>query len=182
MVVPGMSPKSRPAGVRLRPVEERDLPVVALFYMDPEVAGIFQWFGYRSMTAREIERQWKEDGLINDTAGRLVVEVDGGYVGEVDWRAVGKTGALEIGIGLLPDHRGCGVGTEAQRLLVEYLFAASPVHRIQAGTEIGNVAEQRALERVGFRREGVLRNMYFRDGEYRDSVMYALLRHEWQRS
>ena len=86
---------------------------------------------------------------------------------------------MEIGIGLLPGHRGHGLGTAAQRLLVGYLFAVSPVHRIQAGTELGNVAEQRALERVGFRREGVLRQLYFREGEYRDSVVYGLLRQEW---
>ena len=139
------------------------------FYTDADAAGVFQWFGYRPMSARDVERQWKEDGLINDSTGRLVVEVGGEYAGEVDWRAVGRTGAAEIGICLLPDHRGRGIGTRAQRSLVEYLFAVLPVHRVQAGTELGNVVEQRALERVGFRREGVLRSMYFRNGEYRDS-------------
>jgi RimJ/RimL family protein N-acetyltransferase len=82
----------------------------------------------------------------------------------------------------LPSHRGRGIGTEAQRLLVEYLFSVSPVHRIQAGTELGNVAEQRALGCVGFRREGILRSMYFRDSEYRDSIMNGLLRREWEQS
>jgi RimJ/RimL family protein N-acetyltransferase len=168
--------------VRLRLVEEADLPLVARFYTDADVAGVFQWFGFRPVSARDVERQWTEDRLINDSAGRLVVDVAGEYAGEVDWRAVGKTGAYEIGICLLPNHRGRGIGTGAQRLLVEYLFSVSPVHRIQAGTEVGNVAEQRALERVGFRREGVLRSMYFRDGEFRDSIIYGLLRHEWEQS
>jgi RimJ/RimL family protein N-acetyltransferase len=88
--------------------------------------------------------------------------------------------ALEIGVALFPEHRGRGIGTEAQRQLVDYLFATTPVHRIQAGTEAGNVAERRALERVGFRREGVQRGLYFRDGEWRDSVMYGLLRGDAQ--
>jgi RimJ/RimL family protein N-acetyltransferase len=176
------SPLNGQSVVRLRPVEEADLSILMRFYTDADASGVFQWFGYRPMSARDVERQWKEDGLINDSTGRLVVEVDGEYAGEVDWRAVGKTGAVEIGICLLPDRRGLGIGTSAQRLLVEYLFAVSPVHRVQAGTEMGNVAEQRALERVGFRREGVLRSMYFRDGEYRDAVMFGLLRREWDQS
>lgn len=63
-------------------------------------------------------------------------------------RPVGETGNLEIGIGVFPEHRGRGIGTEAKRQLVDHLFATMPAHRLQAGTEVDNVAEQRALERV----------------------------------
>ena len=140
--------KTTPAAdsVRLRPIEERDLPVLASFSSDPDSAGTFQWFGYRPMAALDAERRWKQDGLIADDTGRLVVDVGGDCAGDVDWRPVGKTGTIEIGVWLPPAHRGHGVGTEAQRQLVEYLFATSPVHRLQAGTEAGNIAEQRALE------------------------------------
>jgi RimJ/RimL family protein N-acetyltransferase len=62
---------------------------------------------------------------------------------------------------------------------VDYLFATTATHRLQAGTETGNVAEQRALERVGFRREGVLRGVGIRAGRWRDGVMYGLVRDDW---
>ncbi len=52
------------------------------------------------------------------------------------------------------------------------------MHRLQAGTEIDNVAEQRALERVGFQREGVARGYGLRDGQWRDGVFYGLLRND----
>jgi RimJ/RimL family protein N-acetyltransferase len=68
-------------------------------------------------------------------------------------------GCLEIGVLLFPEHRGRGVGTAAQRLLVEYLFATTLVNRLQAVTDLENLAEQRVLERIGFRREGVLRGL-----------------------
>lgn len=87
-----------------------------------------------------------------------------------------KGTVYEIGIALLPEHRGHGVGTTAQRLLVEYLFDNTPAHRLQAYTEVENTAEQRALEKVGFEREGVLRAVVYRAGKWRDSVLYALLR------
>ena len=94
----------------------------------------------------------------------------------MSWRAAGGPGNVEIGIWLFVEHRGRGIGTEAQRQLVDYLFATTPVHRLQAGTEVANVAEQRALEKVGFKREGVARGVHFRDGEWRDGVLYGLLR------
>ena len=52
------------------------------------------------------------------------------------------------------------------------------MNRIQARTELGNVAEQRALEKAGFTREAVLREYYFRDGAWRDEVLYRMLRSE----
>lgn len=107
-----------------------------------------------------------------------VVVEDGMFAGCVTWRPVGSTGNYEIGIGLFPEHRGRGLGTAAQRQLVDYLFSTTTANRLQAGTEIDNVAEQRSLERVGFRREGVQRGLYFRSGSWRDSVMYGLLRDE----
>lgn len=163
--------------VTLRSVREADLAVLARFHEDATSAGEFQWFGFRPAKARQLERQWAEDGLVSKDSGHLVVSVDGDRcAGEVDWRAVGETGALEIGIWLLPDYRGRGIGTAAQRQIVDYLFATFPVHRVQAGTEVDNVAEQRALERAGFRREGVARGLFFRDGKWRDGVMYGLLR------
>ena len=67
---------------------------------------------------------------------------------------------------------------EAQRLLVRYLFAHTQVNRVQALTEATNTAEQWALQKAGFTREGVLRGYGFRDGAWRDAVIYSVLRHE----
>ena len=77
---------------------------------------------------------------------------------------------------LLPEARGRGYGTQAQRLLVRYLFAHTTVHRIWAGTEVDNLAEQRALEKAGFTREGITRATGWRDGSWRDGVIYSVLR------
>jgi RimJ/RimL family protein N-acetyltransferase len=85
-------------------------------------------------------------------------------------------GCLEIGALLFPEHRGRGLGTAAQRLLVEYLFATTLANRLQAITDVENLAEQQALERIGFRREGVMRGLAFIGGRWRDGVLYARLR------
>jgi RimJ/RimL family protein N-acetyltransferase len=52
------------------------------------------------------------------------------------------------------------------------------VNRIQAETEITNIAEQRALEKAGFTREGVARGAAFRAGQWHDNVLYGVLRAE----
>lgn len=118
-----------------------------------------------------------DDGLIGGDHSLLSIRLDDGTcAGWVGWRTVGQFGNFEIGIQLFPEHRGRGIGTQAQRLLVDYLLETTTAHRLQAGTEIDNIAEQRALERVGLRREGVSRGLYFRAGRWRDGVMYGLLR------
>jgi RimJ/RimL family protein N-acetyltransferase len=82
----------------------------------------------------------------------------------------------EVGVLIVPEMRGRGVGTAAHKLLVDYLFSTTPTYRIWAGTEVENVAEQRALERSGFRQEGLLRGHHFRGGRWRDSFIYGLTR------
>ncbi len=97
----------------------------------------------------------------------------------MNWRRKTATPTVyhwEIGIALLPEARGHGYGTEAHRLLVRYLFVHTPVHRIEAATEAGNIAEQRALEKAGFTREGLLRGIGWRDGAWRDGVWFSVLR------
>jgi RimJ/RimL family protein N-acetyltransferase len=113
--------------------------------------------------------------------GRLVVELDGLAVGDVTWHPVWYgpnegSRALSIGISLVAEARGRGVGTRAQRLLVEHLFATTSVERVEASTDVTNVAEQRALAKAGFTREGVLRSAQLRADGRHDLVAYSILR------
>jgi RimJ/RimL family protein N-acetyltransferase len=144
---------------------------------DPERTGEFEWFGWNEL--RHWRRGWDENGLIGKDGGTLVVASGGQRLGFVNWRRQHVTAAgfcWEIGIILLPEARGKGIGTQAQRLLARYLFAHTTVHRIWAGTEVDNIAEQRALEKAGFTREGIARATGWRDGAWRDGVIYSLLR------
>jgi RimJ/RimL family protein N-acetyltransferase len=72
--------------------------------------------------------------------------------------------------------RGLGYGSLAQRLLTDYLFATTSVNRIEAGTDVENLAEQRSLEKAGFIREGVLRGAQYRADAWHDLVIYAVVR------
>jgi RimJ/RimL family protein N-acetyltransferase len=166
--------------VRLRPIASADLDLVQRLYEDPSEAGEYGFFGYRDFAP--LRRRWAEQGLISADGGRLAVAAgDDRFVGEVQWRQVMQGPASpcwNIGVALLAAERGKGYGKGAQRLLAEYLFAHTQVNRVEASTELANVAEQRALESAGFTREGVLRGACFRGGTWRDMVMYSVLRGE----
>jgi RimJ/RimL family protein N-acetyltransferase len=168
------------ARVRLRPVREADLKTLA--ENDSREADPWNWFGYTPAGA--LRRRFGADGMLSEQAGTLAVETpDGTLAGSVSWFTVqhgpnSACQALNIGISLFPDSRNRGYGSAAQRALAEYLFATTLTERIEAETDVENIAEQRALERAGFTREGVLRHTQFRAGRWRDNVIYSVLRAE----
>ncbi|MBV2356003.1 GNAT family N-acetyltransferase [Streptomyces sp. J2-1] len=167
--------------VRLRPVAESDLPALERLYGDPAEAGELGFFGFRN--PGQLRKLWHDPGFLTEHGGRLAVAAAGDdrLVGEVQWRETLRGPASpcwNIGIALLTAERGKGYGSRAQLLLTRYLFAHTKVNRVEASTESVNVPEQRALEKAGFTREGVLRGACFRSGAWRDMVMYAVLREE----
>jgi RimJ/RimL family protein N-acetyltransferase len=163
--------------VELRPVREDDLPVLEGLTWDPETAGEFAQFGW--FDPGLWRRRWAAEEMISADGGVLMAASGEVTLGFVNWRRQPCTPAAyywEIGIAIVPQARGRGHGTEAHRLLARYLLANTPVNRVEARTETGNVAEQRALEKAGFTREGVVRGCGWRDGAWRDGVIYGLIR------
>jgi RimJ/RimL family protein N-acetyltransferase len=72
-----------------------------------------------------------------------------------------------------------GFGTEATRLMVDYAFRALNLHRVWLHVYENNPAAVRVYEKVGFRREGILRQDVYREGRYWDALAMGLLRDEW---
>ena len=162
--------------IELRPVGEADLAIIENLVETP-AGGEFAWFGHPQ--PGDHRRRWTENGLLDPDRGALMVvrgEERIGFVSFARKQAFRESWYWVMGIGLVPSARGKGYGTIAQRLLVGYLFAHTPAHRIEADTELENIAEQRALEKAGFTREGVLRQVAWRDGAWRDGVVYGILR------
>ncbi|NUP52054.1 MAG: GNAT family N-acetyltransferase [Catenulispora sp.] len=145
----------------------------------------FSFFGVQ--TPGRMRRQLESGGppaQYGDVTGQLAVEAEGSFVGGVSWHPVHygpiPAPAINIGIGLVPAGRGKGYGTEAQRLLTIYLFSCTTAYRIEAATDVENLAEQRSLEKAGFLREGILRGSHYREGKYNDLVMYGITRADFE--
>jgi RimJ/RimL family protein N-acetyltransferase len=75
---------------------------------------------------------------------------------------------------------GHGYATEAGRALLEWAFDTLDLNRVQADTDTRNLASARVLEKLGFVREGTLREDCIVNGDVSDTWVYGLLRREWR--
>lgn len=160
-------------------------PVVSLRPHRPDeprpewvVASEFDDFGPRAYAAGPRPASLDGDGA-------LVVEVDGEAVGTVSWvwQRWGPNAAsrcLMVGAALFDGRRGRGTGTRALAQLLDLAFTHTAVNRVEAHTDVLNRPAQKALERAGFTREGVVRGAQWRGGTYHDGALYSLLREEWE--
>ena len=170
-----------PVRVRLRDATMADADVLDQWVAHPAAQGEFNDFGMpRTNSFRE---SLAKGPLRDDTRGEMLVErvADTAPIGTVSWHRVqygpnAESAVWNIGISLIPEARGHGYGGEAQRQLADYLFATTSVNRVEAQTDVDNLAEQRALEKAGFIREGIARGAQFRAGAYHDLVTYSRVR------
>jgi RimJ/RimL family protein N-acetyltransferase len=142
----------------------------------------YNWFGVRR--PGRLRRLIEAGEDVTDDGGTFAIGRRAGHLlGDISWRRVvtgpgPASSCWELGLYILAAERGHGAGSEAQRLLAAYLFDTTLAERVQASTDITNLAEQRALEKAGFTREGVLRKVQFRFGAWHDDVIYSKLRGE----
>jgi RimJ/RimL family protein N-acetyltransferase len=165
--------------IELRPATQADLPILHWLTSDPAATGDLEWYGWQD--PHSWRRRWEENGLLGEDVGTLVVALGDEVLGFVQWnkRRTGRFSfCWNVGSALIPDVRGQGHGTRALRILVRYLFSHTHMNRIEAGTEITNIAAQRVLEKAGFTREGVIRGVGFQGGRWHDGVLYSVLRSE----
>jgi RimJ/RimL family protein N-acetyltransferase len=86
----------------------------------------------------------------------------------------------EVGIALLPEARGQGVGTEVMRQLAEFAFVRRNLRRVHLGVIASNAAAIASYRKVGFVEEGRRREHCWVRGRYEDELVMGLLRAEWR--
>lgn len=135
-------------------------------------------------TPEEDEQRCRHTGWWWLSGQRLEVslreEESGAFAGHLQLsQVVPVFGQAMVGYSLMPGFRGKGLMTRAVRMLVDWAFENTALHRIVAGTDVGNLASQRVLERAGFSREYVVRELFPReDGSWADDVEWLRLRPE----
>ncbi|MGD8603134.1 MAG: GNAT family protein [Anaerolineales bacterium] len=166
----------------LRPISRSDLPLLEAWHNDSQIKGEFNSFGFSG--THSIDSDYEKSGFLDDRQGMLmIVSPEGEPIGGVSYRSViygpnDASRAFSIGIHLVPEQRGRGLGAQAQALLADYLFDTYAVQRIEAETDVENIAERKSLEKAGFTREGILRQAQWRAGAWHDLVKYSKLRGE----
>ncbi|HEY3296381.1 MAG TPA: GNAT family protein [bacterium] len=177
--------------LRLRPARREDIPVLYEWYRDPKLMSLYDGIAFSAESLDTFRDQygfWLDNDVDFGLAGSFIMELleTGRAIGECSWMMVDRTGPDSPGIyqigGLIgpPELRGKGLGTEALRLLRDFLFAEQDAHRLEALTVAFNTGAMKTLHHNGFVREGVLREAVMVDGQWRDRVIFSLLRREWE--
>jgi RimJ/RimL family protein N-acetyltransferase len=166
--------------VRLEPMTEEHVPGLAAVGLDDS---IWEHMLYGKVRSEEGIRNWVRDILSRPDLPFVAIHL------ETD-RVAGATRYLNI----TPEFRGLEIGgtwyglefqrtavnTECKYLLLQYAFETLGCIRVQFKTDSHNVRSQRAIERLGAKQEGVLRNhMILPEGHFRDSVYYSIINTEW---
>jgi RimJ/RimL family protein N-acetyltransferase len=160
--------------VNLRIIEKEDLSLYVKWINDPAFFG--EYNPLEQTTKLEMEKDY--DSAHPDRKRFFVEKKDGTKIGSVGVYPIGDL--WEIGFSLISGERRKGYGAEAVTMMVDYLFLSRDLVRIQATTDLRNTASQSLLEKVGFKREGVVRMSMFIHGEWRDMILYSILRNEWK--
>jgi RimJ/RimL family protein N-acetyltransferase len=134
----------------------------------------------RGEVLAEVERS-EEDP---EAFGVFVIEVEGERVGTMRFERANRRSRIADlgGLAVHPDFRGRKVSDEAARLFQRHLVNDLGFHRLQLEIYGFNERAIKHAERSGFRREGVRRKAYWRDGEWVDSVLYGLVAEELDES
>lgn len=121
------------------------------------------------------------EGLAPGTPGTwfqfaVIRASDDHLIGDVALRTTrGDPRQAELGFTFATAHQGQGYATEAVGVVLDYAFSRLSMHRIFSLTDLRNRRAQRLLERVGFRREGELRESTWFKGAWASEVLYARL-------
>jgi RimJ/RimL family protein N-acetyltransferase len=166
--------------VYLRPLEREDAERVVPWFNDATV--IRSTLRYRPLSCRG-----EEEFL--DRLATSETDIAMGIVVRETEKLVGVTGfhGLDFknrgaGFGIVIGEKeewDKGYGTEATGLMIDYAFATLNLNRVWLHVIAYNERGIRAYEKVGFKKEGVLRQEHYREGRYWDTVTMAILREEW---
>jgi len=177
------TPTLHTARLRLRPFDDADAN--DLFALHSNACVLRYWdappWSERVRAERFITACWQM--AQESTGARLAVDrvSDGTFIG---WCSLKRWNpdyrSASLGYCFDDAAWGHGYATEAARGLLRWAFDTLDLNRVQAETDTRNVASARVLEKLGFVREGTLREDCVVNGEVSDSWVYGLLRREWQ--
>ncbi len=170
--------------VRLEPLSEAHVPDLVAAGQDER---IWRYMPYGLVRTVEKMTAHVREVLARQERG---TDVPFAVIHRASGRAVGGTRYLDIqrphhgleigGTWYAPEHQRTGVNTECKYLLLGHAFDTLGCHRVQLKTDLRNERSQKAIERLGAVREGVLRkNVVMPDGYVRSTVVYSIIAEEW---
>lgn len=170
--------------IYLRPIEKSDLTETYRdWFNDAEVCRFNSHHRFPNYDEDMNEYYKKEIKSGRNLILAIVAKKSHAHIGNIslqDIDLINRHAELAIIIG---DKRfwNKGVGKEAGQLIIGHGFRELNLHRIYCGTSVDNVGMQKLAGFLGFKKEGIQRESIFKEGAYKDTVLYGLLQHERRR-
>lgn len=154
----------------IRAIEDKDIDF--LYEINTQdFRGEYQEFEFESKL--DIRKQYESGMYCSDKFKMLLALNDKNILGIIYISFV-RPGLINIGLVMCENERGKNLGTSITKTVVNYLFSNYDIARIQADTDINNIAAQKVLEKAGFIKEGIMSKYRFHHGKYNDSALYAI--------
>ena len=160
--------------VQLREIEEEDLEAIVMWRNDPE---ILKWlFSYLPLSMWK-QRMWYKTYAEDDTQQIFIVEVEKTAVGTVGLSHIDcRNQRAELGILIDENWQKKGIGRETLNLLIEFAWNEMNLRKIKALALEENEAAIKLYKSCGFVEEGVLKEEVYKNGEFKDVLVMALLK------
>jgi len=181
----GHDPRFTPRLV-LRPFRRRDISIVhtAVKASLPDLIDYLPWaIGYQ----RSVTQQFVKDSINAWAHGRAFdfairyLDDDDHHLGNVSiWFTSRANHVGEVGYWVNSDATGTGIGTEATARALQVGFEELKMHRITARIATGNIASERIVQKLGFLKEGTLRDEVRVGSRWLDHTIWGLLEREWR--
>jgi RimJ/RimL family protein N-acetyltransferase len=171
------SPPLADHAIRLDPLDERYVPHFAGLVHDPEIVRhtrvpVDPPPGFEATWVGRYVQGWRD----GSRAGFAILSTEGaflGMVGIVDLDLDGREG--EIGYMVVEEARGRGVAGRALRLVTDWALDGLGLQRVELLIDVDNPGSVKVAERVGYRRDGLLRSVHLKGGRRADMLVYSLL-------
>lgn len=167
----------------LRMLARADITAFTRYRNDPAIARYQDWpLPYTRDHAHELVDEMESIGEPRPGSwAQLAMERDGTLVGDFAvWIDASEELAM-IGYTVATEHQGHAYAVEAAEAVIDWLFAATTVHRVAATIDPRNMASARVLERCGFEYVGTARSAAFARDEWTDDARFSLLESDWRR-
>jgi RimJ/RimL family protein N-acetyltransferase len=171
--------------LRLRWIIEDDAPALFAVYSDPVVARFLSRPAFKDLAQAETLVTTAQACYADGSSVNFAIERrdDGIVTGNcMLFRFHRESRRAEIGYSMAQAYWGSGYMHEALVALIDYAFGPLGLNRIEADIDPLNAASAKSLERLGFAKEGVLRERWIVAGEVSDTAYYGLLQRDWRRS
>lgn len=166
----------------LRAVGEPDAAALFAIFSDPAVMRYWSSAPWTALSQAHALIADAHAAYADGSAVRLaIVHSDSGQlIGVINLYAFHPMNRrCDIGYALAPAHQGKGYLAEAMRAAIGHAFGALDLNRIEADIDPRNEASAKVLEKMGFQKEGYMRERWIVNGEICDTAFYGLLRRDW---